>query len=335
MALRETITIRPYQTGDEAAILETYNRANTIGATGVAPRTLEHWRWLFENNPSGMRVMLGLDEGGEVLAQCAGLPLRARVDGKSVLACLALDGLNVRSERTGHTRRGLFTACSEAFRETFGGEGRERHVFTFASTTISNPQVGRAPLGLAFLRESFVHVLDDLTARGGDFRAEIREIERFGSEANEIFERTATETRAGLVRDALFLNWRFTERPLKPYRAAIAFVGARPAGIAVWRAGVHDGRAAGLVVEWMVPRDEPAAASALCNWLVTRTRDAGLARLVAEFGAFAREWNEFQARGFKVARAQQHWIGASHARVHHQRFFARQFRTGLGELDWS
>ncbi len=333
--MRETITIRPYQTGDEAAILGTFNRASAGGAVARAPRDIEHWRWLYEGNPNGLRIMLGLDEGGEVLAQCAGLPLRARIDGRSVLMCLALDGLNVRSERTGHTRRGLFTACSEAFRETFGGEGQGRHVFTYAAQAVTNPEVGRAPLGLAFLREGFQHVLANLDVACGDFRADVREVGRFGPEANEVFERTAFESRVVLVRDALFLNWRFAERPGRPYRSAVAYSGTRPAGIAVWRADVRDGRPIGRVTEWMVPRDEPHAASALVGWLVASSRDAGCEQLTAEFSPFAREWNEFQARGFRVVRAPHHWVGASHARVHQTRFFARAFRGSLGDLDWA
>jgi hypothetical protein len=332
LALRETITIRPFQQGDEAAILTAFNRALESERT---PRTLEHWRWLYEGNPNGMRVMLGLDEGGDVVAQCAGVPLRARVDGKSVLFCLALDGLNVRSLRTGHTRRGLFTACSEAFRENFGGEGEGRHVFTYASVGTHNAHVGRAPLGLSFLREGFRHVLANLTERGGDFRAEVRAVERFGPEVNEIFERTAVEARVLLVRDALFLNWRFVERPAKPYSCAIAWTGTRPAGIAVWRLGTFEGRPAGYACEWLVPRDEPHAASALLDWLVDKTRAAGAERLVAEFSPFEREWHEFQARGFHVVRARHHWSGASHAHAHHQRFFAHHFRAGLADGDWT
>jgi hypothetical protein len=332
LALRETITIRPFQTGDEAQILEAMNR---VRGSDSAPYTIEQWRWLYEGNPNGMRVMLGLDEGGEVVAQCAGVPLRGRIDGKSVLVCLALDGLNVRSERTGHTRRGLFTACSEAFREKFGGEGSGRHVFTYAAAQTANPHVGRAPLGLTFLREGFEHVLTDLVETRGDYRAEVRAVERFGPETSEIFERVAVEARAGLVRDALFLNWRFAERPAKPYACAVAWSGSRPAGIAVWRAASLDGRLAGRVCEWLVPRDEPHAASALLHWLVAKTRAAGAGALVAEFSPFAREWHEFQARGFRVVRAHHHWSGASHAHGHHLRFFGRHFRAGLADCDWT
>lgn len=328
MALRETITIRPYRAGDETAILHAVNRAR--GAAGLSERSLATWRWMFADHPLGTRVMLGFDEGGEVLAQCAGLPLRARVDGRAVLFCRMIDGLNVRSERTGHTRRGLFTACSEAFREAFGGEGSGRHVFAFGSH--GDPDAGRLPLGMSFLRECFVHVVPVGAARGGDWRAEIREVERFGAEANELHERIATEARADLVRDAAYLNWRHASEPGRPARAALACVGGRPAGLAVWRAGRFEGRAAGLVCEWIVPRDEPAAATALSDWLQESARAAGLECVVLELSPFAREWTEFQDRGYRVVRRPRAWWGASHLHAHHNRFFARHVRFTLSDV---
>ena len=329
MALRETITIRPYRAGDETAILTAVNRARA--ASGEPERTLETWRWLFGDHPLGPRVVLGFDEGGEVLAQCAGIPLRARVDGRAVVFCLVLDGLNVRSERTGHTRRGLFTACSDAFREAYGGEGPGRHVFTFGF--LGHTRAGRLPLGLAFLRESFVHVLPIAAARGGDWRAELREIDRFGPEASELYERVATETRADVVRDAAYLSWRYAEEPGRPARAALASVGGRPAGLAVWRTGSFEGRSAGVCLEWIVPREESAAASALHGWMAERSRDAGHEVLVAEHSPFAREWIEFQERGYHLSRRPRAFFGASHMRAHPNRFFARHVRTALADVE--
>ncbi|MBL8857202.1 MAG: hypothetical protein JNL28_01680 [Planctomycetes bacterium] len=335
MALRETITIRPFEAGDETAILAALNRPAPRGAIATPVRDVEEWRWLYERNPAGARIMLGFDEGGEVLAQCAGLSLRARLEGRPTTFCIALDGLNVRSERTGHLRRGLFTATCEAFREAWAGEGEGRYAFLYGAVSSTNPRLGRAPLSTPFLREGFAHVLELPCTPISHADVAVREVERFDGDAAEVFERVALDARAVLVRDASFLNWRYVERPGKPYRRALAYAGTRPIGVAVWRAAEYEGRPAAWLCEWMVPGGEPAGARALLAWVTECARASGLECVVLECSPFARDWSEFQALGFRVRRARHHWIGAAHSSVHDARFFARHLQISLGDLEFT
>lgn len=335
MGLRETITIRPYQEGDEEAILAAFNRTLARVSADSEPRTLEQWRWMYRENPCGTRIVLAVDEQGEVLAHYAGLPLRARLAGRAVQFCRVVDPLSARSEHTGQARRGLFTACGEAFGDTFGGEGEGRFVFAYDLPVGAAWRVGRSQLGYRFLREGFVHVLDASAEMGGDYRVDVRVVERFGAEAAEIFERVAIDQQALVVRDALYLNWRFARHSGRTSVCAVAYEGTRPAGLAVWRRGSFDGVEGGLVCEWLVPRDEPRAARALLSWLVSQTRSCGAMQLFALAAPYSREWIEFQTFGFRVRRAQNLWAGRSHSRAHPTRFFARHFHVALSDTDFA
>lgn len=391
MALRETITIRPYQPGDEQAILATFNRVHAPkaalvgGQQGVlqgfsvptrapaaaagprdvvespiaAPRSLEQWNWRFRDNPSGTRIVLAIDEGGEVLAQVAGLPLRARLGGRNVMFCRWVDPLNARSQRTNHTRRGLFTACCEAFRDTYGGEGDGRHVFAYTSGSPATARAARAYAGWNSLGEGYVHELDVAAAPKGDYRVEVREVERFGPEATELFERVAIEHEAIVTRDAAFLNWRFADAPGRPYTLLVARERDHVVGLAVWRAawsldtssrglsGAHelvganasrstsDGRGVGVIAEWLVPRDEPHAASSLLAAMAERTRAAAAEVMTASFSPFSREWTEFQDFGCRVRRTGELWSGASHSRTLPTRWFARELHRTTSDSDWA
>ena len=53
------LTIRPYQPGDEAKILETFNLVfREVCGPGYVDRTLEQWQWAYRDNPAGMRERL-------------------------------------------------------------------------------------------------------------------------------------------------------------------------------------------------------------------------------------------------------------------------------------
>jgi hypothetical protein len=335
---RATITVRPYQAGDEQAILATFNRVFARADPAFVPRTIEHWRWLYAENPCGTRVMIAVEDGGEVLAQYAGLPVRARLAGRDAIFCQAVDSMSARDERPGLARRGLFGTCCEAFRAAWSGEsgetGAERHVFAYGLPAASAWRVGKAQLGYGFLREGFVHELDvDRAVFRDAEHVDVREIERFGPETDELFERVAREHEAIVVRDARYLNWRFADAPGRPYEAAIADVGGRAAGLAVWRSGAFEGRSGGLVCEWMVPAEERDAARALHAWLVRRTQASGTTRLFAHAAQHSRAWQELQEQGFRVRRARNLWAAHSHSRAHPLRWFARHFHVTLGDTD--
>ena len=70
-------TIRPYQPGDEQAIVESFNLVfREVCGEGYVDRDLAFWRWQFLENPCGNRITVGLTEASEVAAQYAGVPQR-------------------------------------------------------------------------------------------------------------------------------------------------------------------------------------------------------------------------------------------------------------------
>jgi hypothetical protein len=67
---KSPITVRKYCKGDEYTILPTFKR---IFST---QRSMEHWRWKFEDNPFGShKIALALDEKGKLAAQYATFPV--------------------------------------------------------------------------------------------------------------------------------------------------------------------------------------------------------------------------------------------------------------------
>ena len=64
---------RLYREGDEVAINRVFEEAS-----GVA-RSLDEWSWLYPPEAEG-RVIVVAETGSEMVAHCAGTPLRVAVD---------------------------------------------------------------------------------------------------------------------------------------------------------------------------------------------------------------------------------------------------------------
>jgi hypothetical protein len=72
MLVDERFTIRSFQPGDESQILDLFNRCFPH-----APRTLEHFRWKYRQNPFGNdRISLAFDAEGRLVGHYAGYPVR-------------------------------------------------------------------------------------------------------------------------------------------------------------------------------------------------------------------------------------------------------------------
>jgi GNAT superfamily N-acetyltransferase len=63
----------------------------------------------------------------------------------------------------------------------------------------------------------------------------VRMVDRFGSDATELWDRFAGSTRAGTRRSADYLNWRYAEHPLAAYRLLEAHRSGSMVGLAVYR----------------------------------------------------------------------------------------------------
>ena len=67
------IEIRELQQGDERAVLDALNDFCRSERPGVDARTMEAWRWAYEENPAGRRAWIAVEDG-RIVAHYAALP---------------------------------------------------------------------------------------------------------------------------------------------------------------------------------------------------------------------------------------------------------------------
>lgn len=317
----EEIVIREYRPGDEVGILALFNRTFAAVDPGFVPRDLDTWRWLYQQNPSGRRIVLAVARDGRVVAQYAGLGQRVSIEGRRVRANQAIDSMSD-PDRTGLQHPGPFVRAGRVFAQRFGGRAPSADAFMWGLPEPAAWRVGRRFLGYQVVRNLNRLVGDPLACGAqGDPRAAgvaAVEVAEVPAGVERLFERVAAGRAALVVRDRAHLSWRYLARPGVPYRIAVVpGPDEVPLGLAVYRAGGFEGQRTGLLCDWLVPADgsEEAArsSSALRAWALGAARADGLA-LTAVFPEPAPEFAGFQRAGFRVRPTRRVLVARSYRR---------------------
>ena len=207
-------TIRRFQRGDEARILKLF--ARSFGTE----RSIEHWRWKYEDDPYGAeRISVAFDGNGELVAHYAGYPVAFRIDGRDAIGNQIGDTMTDPSIR--HIGRGPTSLLGRTALHFYENFCENRVAFNFGFN-VSNIQ----KFSLKFLRstrvENVFYRLRDL--RQNPLRP-LSRLERYARGVGlDLVDDTSPEwdsfwTRvekqyAFLVRrDAQYVRWRYLLRP--------------------------------------------------------------------------------------------------------------------------
>lgn len=213
------IVVRSYQPGDEAAILELFARSFHL------PRTIEHWRWKFQQNPFGAEQISLAFMDGKLVGHYSGYPTPFRLDGTDFLAHQIGDTMTDPSVR--HMGRGPTSVLGRTalhFYSTFC-EGKVAFNYGFNVANIQK-------FSLRFLRSERV---EPVTYRCRDIQRRpfvpLGRIERYArgirlqlvreaaKEFDELFRRVEGAYGFLVRSEARYLNWRYFQCPDVPYIA--------------------------------------------------------------------------------------------------------------------
>ncbi|HUR27813.1 MAG TPA: hypothetical protein VM509_06485 [Planctomycetota bacterium] len=299
--MNPALTVRPYEPGDERAILRAHDHVFGHVDPEHRPKSLEVWRWQFEANPAGSRSVVALGARGEVLGQYAGLRQRVHSEVGVVNFTQAIDSMNARGAASGLARTSAFVRAGEVFLERFCGEGADRDHVVYGLTIPSAWRVGAQRLGYEHLRTTLV-----LAARHEELstpaaaRLVVEESDRCPPDIGELFAVLAAERGVIAVRDRAAMDWRFTRHPAQRYVFGVVREHRALRGVGVFRRGKFAGLEGGLVCDWLAPGADEQAQRALLAWFRAKSEQSGATRLVALFPDTAPEWLAFQRRGFRV-----------------------------------
>lgn len=326
--------IREFEEGDEVPLLEAFNRVFASVDPNFVPRSLEHWRWEFRDNPDGSAIWLALD-GERIVGQYAGIRQRVLLEGVPATFLHGVDSMTDPAVRRSLTKGGLFARLGNTFLDAYGGRAPERVPVIWGPPIPSAWRVGKTLISYVLIRTQLKLCLAPGELRAGPDRGvEIEEARVFPGETAELFARAAPAHGAILVRDAERLNWRFGQHPERDYAVALARRGGQLVGYAVACRADFDGVKDELILcDWLVPEDEPGATRALLAWLAANARARDAERVTAILPDTCAAWLALQEAGFR-ARPTRYLIAARvYDPRYDERWLHRHFYYTLGDMD--
>jgi len=326
-------TVREYRPGDEHSILPAFNRVFSAIDRTFEPRTMEEWRWRYQQNPAGWRILIAITPEGEVVAQQAGLPVRVVHRGEAHVWNQVVDSFADPRHLRSLKHVNLFLACAQPFNQLYGGLP-PKALYMYGMPVRRAYRIGQKFLGYQVLREQLVLEVDAAQAgRAAAGGVAVEEVTRFPEAMAELFERARAPFASIAVRDAAFLNWRFADRPGHRYRMALARTPAgRLAGYSVAALGDFDLQRSGLLVDWLVDPAYPEAGRALRAWLAEWARGAGIERIRALFPETCADFAVFQEEGYRAAKTSYVTVGGTYTRGHTLTLYWGWYYT-LAEFD--
>lgn len=117
-------------------------------------------------------------------------------------------------------------------------------------------------------------------ARREAARATLREVPRFDPALDDVWEKLASGYGITRVRDAAYLNWKYTDHPWLAYRSLLALRAGEPAGFLVWRLappGAAEKRA--VVADFLVAKNDAASFRQLMARVILHAESSGMESL--------------------------------------------------------
>jgi hypothetical protein len=323
--------IRSYQPGDEAALLALHNSA----FDGAVPRSLEHWRWRFLQNPLGFpEITLAINDEGRCTAVYAAISHHLLLNGKPILGGLQTDVAIAPDHRTGLAGGRQFVSVGKLFRERF-----------------VTPQTGvewgfpEPPLQRICIRYLKVGVLRDVVflcrpaERKLSFACpelETHRVERFSGEVDELWDRCKSDHVLATIRNAAYLNWRYADHPDIDYGLVEVREPQtrRLRGVAVFREGGWDHQLLSIM-DWLCPFKDREVEARLLHHLAHETKTRAKLYLIAWMPSPGPVFHRFQQDyGFlaKVTPFQESY--RSWSKGADRRWLADHWYQTMGDIDF-
>lgn len=289
--------VRAYRPGDESGILDLFKRV--FGHE----RSIRHWRWKFLDNPAGQQISVATDKHGRIIGQFAGLPVVASTPNKTLLLTQGVDHMVDEHKR----REGIYEAMARHFFETYLTPGGT--VAWYAFPVRGGFEIERRAFRCSLLHEAPILAWnlfkpdDSRLSPRLTSRISIDHLERAGQSIDELWNRCRSELRLASVRDARYLNWRYTDSPDTKYTMLLATdsTTGRTAGLAVIRFGWSDQPVASIV-DWLVPVNDLEASSLLLARCHELARNMGLTAVQASFPDYAPQYEFLVSLGYRAQR---------------------------------
>ncbi len=278
-------TIRPYQPGDEQAVVRLFDRV--FGH----PITETHWRWKLKHLPSPVEnVWLAVHEGQPIF-HYGGIPCRFHLPTGEQIAMISVDGMTAPEFR----RRGVLTHVGRFIYDTWRDAGipftlglpneqwgsrtkalgwealfpfrwliRPLRPATLLAHRLGVPALARLrPLDTVWNRPWDRFVKPDPTVS-------IESVRQAGPDFDRLWEACAPEIKVSVVRDSQWVQWRYLSAPSQHYRVLLARRAQQPVGYLAYRIKDTPQVKLGFIADLFTPPTERKGRATLLDRVLLR-----------------------------------------------------------------
>ncbi|MBI4523753.1 MAG: GNAT family N-acetyltransferase [Deltaproteobacteria bacterium] len=248
------LDIRAVQEGDEEQVARFYYRAAGVSSPP------EYWRWKYFESPAGAAaVFIALDHN-QIVGRFGILPIKARINGKEVLAAEVVDGDVLQSYRKG----GLLFELVASARQAAMEKGTR---FEFGFGPQEKTAIGFRTLGAGLVAPvhrvvKIVFPLISALAGAAATNVQVKEIRYFDPSFDELWKKWRGGEIA-VVRDSAYLNWRYLKCPVADYKVFTAERSGELSGFAVLEIFNRGWLRCGNIVDIFSSQDDEVPASLL------------------------------------------------------------------------
>lgn len=303
----EDLEIRKYRSGDEAAILRTFNLVfREVCGESYVDRTMAQWLWQYRDNPQGNRIWLAVANDGTVAAQYAGVPLLVDTPygAKTFVHCV--DSMTHPEWRQGLKRKGLFVLTCEPFWAESKAIG-DALFYGF-------PVDAAFRIGQRYLQYTEMCVIDylirerELPALPFPGAIEVSKVDQVPEDVDALYAQVALDKQCLVRRDRRYLDWRYVQIPQRQdYELWTARREGVLCGFMVLKPESGLAPDAATIADWLAPERDVEAQDALLAAAVRRQHEKGRQRLMTVVPKWSYEWRQLQSRDF-VMQPSSHWM---------------------------
>lgn len=301
------LTIRPYEPGDERAILATFNLVfREVCGPDYVDRTPEQWRWAYLDNPAGHRISLAVAEDGTVASQYAGMPMRYDTPWGEQRLIHCVDSMTHPNWRQGLKAKSLFVETCMPF----WAHSREIGDALFYGFPVDAAyRIGKRYLDYEMMRVIDYLIRDraqqPLAAPAGLL---VEKVETLPADVDALYGEVREHKPCLLRRDHRYLDWRYVQNPARAdYELWTVRRDGSLRGVMVLKPGSGLAPDACTIADWVVPESDREAADALLAKAVQRQHEEGRERLMAVFPPWSSEHRHLVERGF-VETPSANWL---------------------------
>lgn len=304
--MTDPVEIRGYRTGDEHSLLTAYNKAFATADGKIKPRSMDHWRWKYLDNPTGqVHIALAHHREHGVVGSYATLPLRVWIKGEQRICGHSIDLFVLPEWRRHGARPGLFVHCGQKHSEIYGGRATGQMEFSYG-WAVPNWRIGQKYLNYENIRD-WDFLFREVPTGGFPVRnistgLTVGEVSRFGADVDALWDQEKQTLPMAVVRDSSYLNWRYAcahDRKYRLFECREKNTG-KLRGICVYTQCDFLFPNTAFLVDWLCPVDDDATMVAMVAAAEQTANTGGVNALATLFPQLDPRFLKFQRIGFMV-----------------------------------